>query len=79
MSVTVNEVGALVACQLGHTKVAADHHIVEDLGAESADVINIIAAIEDKFGILIEDSEIPDHLTVNGLFQLVRERAACRK
>jgi acyl carrier protein len=76
MSVTVNEVGALVADQLGHTKVAAEHHIVEDLGAESADVINIIAAVEEKYGILIEDSEIPDLLTVNDLFQLVRERAA---
>ena len=77
MSVAINEVCALVARQLGHAKVAAEHHIVEDLGAESADVINIVAAIEEKYGILIEDSEIPDHLTVNDLFQLVRERAAC--
>lgn len=76
MSVTINQVSALVAYQLGHPRVAAEHHIVEDLGAESADVINIIAAIEEKYSILIEDSEIPDLLTVNDLFQLVRERAA---
>jgi acyl carrier protein len=76
VSVTVNEVSAVVADQVGHTKVAAEHPIVEDLGAESADVINIIAAIEEKYGILIEDSEIPDLLTVNDLFQLVCERVA---
>ena len=76
MSVTVSEVCALVAYQLGHIKVAAEDHIVEDLGAESADVINIIAAIEEKYSILIEDTEIPDLLTVHDLLRLIRERTA---
>jgi acyl carrier protein len=32
--------------------------------------------LSEKYGILIEDSEIPCLLTVNDLFQLARERAA---
>ena len=74
MSVTLEEIGKMVGLQLGRSKVGADEHIVEDLGAESADVVNIVAAVEERFEILIEDREIPDVLTVRDLFVLVRDR-----
>lgn len=75
MKVTLEDVRDLIAVQLGFKgKIGDQDLIVDDLGAESADVVNIIAAIEDKYGIVIEDSEIPDILRVEDLYALIRER-----
>jgi acyl carrier protein len=74
MSVTVEEIGKIIAVQLGVRKVSEADRIVEDLGAESADVVNIVAAVEDKYEIIIDEEAVPDIVTVGDMVELVRNR-----
>lgn len=76
MAVTIDDIQNLVAVQLGRNRAAAGDRIIEDLGAESLDVVNIIAAVEDRYRIRIEETELPDIQTVGDLFALVRDRVA---
>ncbi len=69
---TIDEIRDLVAVQLGVRRVAAVDRLVEDLGAESADVVNLVAAVEDRYGIVVEEEEIADLSTVRDIHQLVR-------
>jgi acyl carrier protein len=45
-------------------KVAPDAKIVDDLGADSLDVVELLSQLEDEFGITIPDEEIENLLTV---------------
>jgi acyl carrier protein len=47
---------------------------VEDLGAESADIANLVAAAEDKYGIVVKESEIARIFTPADLFEVVQKR-----
>jgi acyl carrier protein len=67
MAVTIDDVLSLVAVQLGRKRVAAEDRLVEDLGAESLDLVNIVAALEDLCGIDIPEEEIADLRTVADL------------
>ena len=56
--VLMEEINKLVSLQLGVRDVKDDVLLVEELGAESADVINIIAVLEEKYQIVVKESEI---------------------
>ena len=75
MDVTIEAIEKLVAVQLGRRTVSADDRIIEDLGAESLDVVNIVAALEERYQITIEEVELPDLVTVADLYTCVRQRA----
>ncbi len=65
----------LVAVQLGRRRVALDDRLVEDLGVESVDRVNLVAAAEDRWSIEIEEEEIAALRTVGDLLDLVRRRS----
>ena len=69
--VTENQILKMVELQLGKRGVQNTDRLVEDLGAESADVANLIAATEEKFGIVVKESEIARIFTPADLFILV--------
>lgn len=72
---TLEEVQELVSLQLGVARVAPGDRLVEELGAESADVANIVAALEDRYGVTIGEEELPELRTVEDLYRRVeRER-----
>lgn len=73
-TITIDEIKKMVGLQLGVKSVEAGHRLVEDLGAESADVANLVAAVEERYGISIKESEIAKVLTPNDLFELVQSR-----
>jgi acyl carrier protein len=75
MSTTLNEIKQLVSLQLGIREINDQDHFVEQLGAESVDVMNIIVAVEDKFEIEIKESEIPHLLTAEALHNLIENHA----
>jgi len=54
----MDEIKKLVGMQLGKRNVSENSRFVEDLGAESADVANIVATVEEKYGITIKEAEI---------------------
>jgi acyl carrier protein len=70
-SITPNEIRKLIELQLGKRDVQDNDRLVEDLGAESADVANLVAAAEEKYGIAIKESEIVRIFTAWDLFNLV--------
>ncbi len=72
--VELDDICSLVRLQLGLARVGADDHLVSDLGAESADVVNLIAAVEDKHDLTIAEEEIPDIQTVRDLYERVRTK-----
>jgi len=73
MVVTVEEVQALVRMQLGKSKVSLENRLMEDLGAESADIVNIVAAAEDKFNISFNEADIAAVRTVKDIFEIIED------
>jgi acyl carrier protein len=53
-----------------------DSLLVEDLSAESADVANIIAALEEKYQITVTEPEIAKIRTPADLFELVKKHTS---
>lgn len=75
MKIDPNELLELVRTQLGAAVVRPDSRFQEDLDAESADVLNIVAAAEDRWAITIGEEEMVNLATVSDLLELVRQRA----
>ncbi len=61
----------VVAVQLGRVAVRREDRLIEDLGAESADLVNLAAAIDDRFGIFIPEEELAEIRTVADLEKLI--------
>lgn len=74
MSELEQEIIELVALQLGVDSVEPGDHLVERLGAESADLLNLVATLEDRYRIEIGEEEIPQLATVADVHDLVRKR-----
>ena len=74
MTATIDEIRELVGLQLGVREVDPDADLAADLGAESMDVANLLATLEDRYGIEIEEEEIAELKTVRDLLRLL-ERA----
>jgi acyl carrier protein len=70
--VTQEEIVEIVRIQLGASKVRPDNLLIEDLDAESADLVNIIASIEDRYGIKVDEEELATIATVADIFELVQ-------
>ena len=56
---TIEKVKKLIAEQLciSADSIKDDANIIEDLGADSLDVVELIMALEEKFGVNIPDEE----------------------
>ena len=52
------------ALNISVDKVTADAKIVEDLGADSLDVVEVLSQLEDEFGITIPDEDVENLVTV---------------
>jgi acyl carrier protein len=74
MTVNLEDIKKLVGLQLGKRNVQADSRLVEDLGAESADVANLVATVEEKYGVSIKEAEIARIFTPADLFDLIQKR-----
>ena len=63
---TENTVKKIISEHLGVSinETKSDSHLVEDLGADSLDTVELIMAVEDEFGINIPDNEEWKLLTV---------------
>jgi acyl carrier protein len=68
-------VAEIVAVQLGHAAPRPDDRLIEDLGAESADLVNLAAAIDDRFGVFIGEEALAEIRTVADLEELVRAQS----
>jgi acyl carrier protein len=71
MLVTLDDVARVVGLVLGKRVVNGDHRLIEDLGAESADVLNIMVTLEQKYGVRIDDGAMSEASTVSDLYNLL--------
>jgi acyl carrier protein len=70
----LDEIKKLVGLQLGVRNVKETDRFVEDLGAESADVANLVASVEEKYRVEIKESEIARIFTPLDLLNLIQTR-----
>lgn len=54
--------------------ISADTNIVDDLGADSLDVVELIMSAEDEFGLSIPDEDAAELVTVGKLAEYVEAR-----
>ena len=71
------KVKALISRQLKvpAEKVTPDARLVEDLGADSANVMVLIMEVEDQFGIMVEDDAIMTLKTADDVVKYIEARA----
>ncbi len=72
--VSVDEIIRLAELQFGRLGIQPTDRLMEELGAESADVINLVASTEDKYGVVLKESEIARIFTPQDLYELVRSK-----
>lgn len=56
---------------IDESKVVLDADLLQDLGADSIDLVEIYMGLEDAYGMSIPDSELPDIKTVKDLVDFV--------
>lgn len=68
-----DKVVEIIASQLQIDADQIDEHtkIMEDLGADSLDIVEILSAMEDSFGITISDEDIEELITVSDVVEYV--------
>ena len=66
---------SLIADKLCKKKeqVVLTARLVEDLGADSLDVVELIMAFEDEFGVSLPDEEISKMKTVGDIVKYIKE------
>ena len=61
-------------CMIDAGDIKEDSNLVSDLGLNSFELINLIIAFEEKFGIEIDDEELPEFETVSDIAEFLEER-----
>ena len=57
--------------ELDPNKISGDTLIIEDLGADSLDIMELMMAMEEEFNITIPDEGIQDVKTVNDAVEFI--------
>ena len=72
------KVAGVIAGQLGISKdmIKMESNILEDLGADSLDVIEMLMTLEEEYGITIPDEKINQVKTVGEICSLIED---CKK
>ena len=70
---TIDKIKKLLANQLNipEEKIKADSKLVEDLGADSLDMVEMLMTLEDQFGINISDEDALQIKTVTDVANLI--------
>ncbi len=60
------------ALNLPLEKVTADAKIVDDLGADSLDVVELLSRLEDEYGVMIPDEDVEKLVTVSDVAEAIQ-------
>jgi acyl carrier protein len=72
-----DKVKEIIVDQLGveEDEVTLESSFIEDLGADSLDIVELIMALEEEFGLEIPDDEAEKIATVNDAIEYIRENS----
>lgn len=78
---TVDKVKEIIAKQLSvkPEKITDKTNIAEDLGADSLDLVEILMALEDEFGVSIPDEVIPQMKTIKDVVDFIEANKKPKK
>ena len=76
MHIELDDIAKTVGLILGRRNIMPSDRIYEDLGAESADMLNLVVTVEEKYCITIDEECVPSIRTVADLHELVRRTVA---
>lgn len=78
VNMIIEKVKELLAEQLGMDvkEIHDDSNILEDLGADSLDIIEMLMTLEDEYGVTIPDDQIGQVKTVKQVADLIEK---CKK
>ena len=67
------KIADIVSKQLGADidDIDENTNIMDDLGADSLDVVEMLMAVEESFGVAVPDEEIPNLKTVRDIIEYV--------
>lgn len=67
----------MVAKQLGmeKSKIAMESDILKDIGADSLDMVEMLLAVEEEWGIEIDDNEVADIRTIADVVKFISEKS----
>ena len=73
---TMEKVVTLLSEQLGvdKVKITAGSDVVKDLGADSIDVVQLLMAMEDEFGVTVTEDDASNLKTVEDIVSLIDNR-----
>jgi len=72
-----DKVKEIIVDQLGveEDEVTPQAHFIEDLGADSLDIVELVMALEEEFGLEIPDEEAEKISTVGDAVDYIRENS----
>ncbi len=72
----LEEIQQILVAQLGVKPeiVKSESRLVEDLGADSMDALELVAALEEKFDVKISDDEAKRIATVSSIVSLIEQK-----
>ncbi|MEE8314483.1 MAG: acyl carrier protein [Myxococcota bacterium] len=70
-------VNTLVTDQLGvdRKSLTPEANLLDDLGADSLDVVELVMALEEEFGIEVPDDDVENIRTISDIVQYIEARA----
>ena len=75
---TFDTVRGIISEQLGidEDSISTEALIIDDLGADSLDVVDLLIAFEDEFDVKIPDEDVEKFKTVGDIVKYVEEKTA---
>lgn len=72
---TLEKIQNLLSEQLGVSKdkITKESRVIEDLGADSLDVVELLMTMEDEFGITVDDEDAIKLKTIGDILSLIEK------
>jgi len=70
MLIELDDVCRTVSLVLGRRSAKPDDRLMEDLGAESIDILGVMVTVEEKYGIAVDEAAMAAVSTVRDLYDV---------
>lgn len=77
MEALTERVNTIITDQLGvdRESLTPEANLLDDLGADSLDVVELVMALEEEFGIEVPDDDVENIRTIGDIVQYIETRA----